>query len=46
VSLYYDLVKTAVIRTAWATAEELRPHRCAAVALTAGRLRSEQMLEN
>lgn len=44
-SLFYDLTKTAVIRMAWALAEELRPHRCIAVALTPGWLRSEQMLD-
>ena len=45
-SLFYDLAKTSVIRMAWAQAQELRPHRCTAVALTPGWLRSEQMLEN
>jgi len=45
-SLFYDLAKTSVIRMAWALAQELRPHGCTAVALTAGWLRSEQMLEN
>jgi len=39
VSLFYDLAKTAVIRMAWAQAEELRPHGCTAVALTPGWLR-------
>jgi len=46
VSLFYDLAKTSVIRMAWALAQELRPHGCAAVALTPGWLRSEQMLDN
>jgi len=45
-SLFYDLTKTSVIRMAWAQAHELLPHQCTAVALTAGWLRSEQMLEN
>jgi NAD(P)-dependent dehydrogenase (short-subunit alcohol dehydrogenase family) len=44
-SLFYDLAKTSVIRMAWAQAQELRPHGCAAVALTPGWLRSEMMLE-
>lgn len=43
-SLFYDLAKTTVIRMAWVLAEELRTHRCTAVALTPGWLRSEQML--
>jgi NAD(P)-dependent dehydrogenase (short-subunit alcohol dehydrogenase family) len=45
-SLFYDLAKTSLIRIAWAQAQELRPYRCAAVALTPGWLRSEQMLDN
>jgi NAD(P)-dependent dehydrogenase (short-subunit alcohol dehydrogenase family) len=45
VSLFYDLAKTAVIRMAWAQAQELGPHQCTAVALTAGWLRSEMMLD-
>ena len=45
-SLFYDLAKTSVIRIAWAQAKELRPHRCTAVALSPGWLRSEQMLDN
>jgi NAD(P)-dependent dehydrogenase (short-subunit alcohol dehydrogenase family) len=45
-TLFYDLAKTSVIRIAWALAQELRPHRCTAVALTPGWLRSEQMLDN
>src|SRR4030095_14156111 len=44
-SLFYDLAKTSVIRMAWAQAQELRPHRCTAVALSPGWLRSEMMLE-
>jgi NAD(P)-dependent dehydrogenase (short-subunit alcohol dehydrogenase family) len=46
VSLFYDLAKTSVIRLAWTQAKELQPHRCTAVALTPGWLRSEQMLDN
>ena len=45
-SLFYDLAKTSVIRMAWAQAQELAPHGCAAVALTPGWLRSEMMLDN
>jgi NAD(P)-dependent dehydrogenase (short-subunit alcohol dehydrogenase family) len=44
-SLFYDLAKTSVIRLAWAQARELAPHRCTAVALTPGWLRSEMMLD-
>ena len=46
VSAYYDLAKAAVIRLAFVQAEELRPHGCAAVALTPGWMRSEMMLDN
>ncbi|NUW41306.1 SDR family oxidoreductase [Nonomuraea rhodomycinica] len=45
VSSFYDLAKTAVIRLAYSQAHELRPHGCAAVALTPGWLRSEMMLD-
>jgi NAD(P)-dependent dehydrogenase (short-subunit alcohol dehydrogenase family) len=45
VSVFYDLVKTAVLRLAFSQAEELRPFGCAAVALTPGWMRSEMMLE-
>src|SRR5688572_20789455 len=45
-SLFYDLAKTSVIRLAWAQAQEVRPHRCTALALSPGWLRSEQMLDN
>jgi NAD(P)-dependent dehydrogenase (short-subunit alcohol dehydrogenase family) len=44
-SLFYDLAKTSVIRMAWAQAQELRAHGCTAVALTAGWMRSEMMLD-
>jgi len=42
----YDLIKTAVIRNAFAMAEELRKHRVAAIAITPGFLRSEAMLDH
>ncbi|MFE3450108.1 SDR family oxidoreductase [Nonomuraea sp. NPDC059194] len=45
-SIFYDLAKTAVNRLAFAQSHELRPHGCAAVAITPGFLRSEMMLEN
>lgn len=45
-NLFYDLVKTTVIRLAFAMARELRRKNVAAVALTPGFLRSEAMLEN
>ena len=44
-SLFYDLVKSSVLRLAYAQAEELRPHGVAAVAVTPGFLRSEAMLQ-
>jgi NAD(P)-dependent dehydrogenase (short-subunit alcohol dehydrogenase family) len=44
-NLFYDLVKSSVIRLAYGMAEELRPHRVTALALTPGFLRSEAMLE-
>jgi NAD(P)-dependent dehydrogenase (short-subunit alcohol dehydrogenase family) len=44
-SIFYDLAKTAVIRLAFAQGEELAPHRCTAVALTPGWMRSEMMLD-
>jgi NAD(P)-dependent dehydrogenase (short-subunit alcohol dehydrogenase family) len=45
-SLFYDLVKTSVIRLALAQAVELRQHKVAALALTPGFLRSEEMLDH
>jgi NAD(P)-dependent dehydrogenase (short-subunit alcohol dehydrogenase family) len=45
-NLFYDLVKTTVIRLAFAMARELRRKNIAAVALTPGFLRSEAMLEH
>ena len=44
--LYYDLVKSGVIRHALGLSEELRPHGITAVALTPGFLRSEQLLDH
>jgi NAD(P)-dependent dehydrogenase (short-subunit alcohol dehydrogenase family) len=44
-TLFYDLVKTATSRLAWAMAEELHPHGVAAVALTPGFMRTEMVLE-
>jgi NAD(P)-dependent dehydrogenase (short-subunit alcohol dehydrogenase family) len=46
VNSFYDLAKSSVIRLAWAQAQELAEHGCAAVALTPGWMRSEQMLEH
>lgn len=43
---FYDLIKTSVIRMAFAMARELRRKNVAAVALTPGFLRSEAMLEH
>jgi NAD(P)-dependent dehydrogenase (short-subunit alcohol dehydrogenase family) len=45
VSFFYDLVKTAVNRMAFALGHELRPHKGTAVAVTPGWLRSEVMLD-
>jgi NAD(P)-dependent dehydrogenase (short-subunit alcohol dehydrogenase family) len=45
-SLYYDLVKSAIIRLAKGQAAELRPHGITALALTPGFLRSESMLDH
>jgi NAD(P)-dependent dehydrogenase (short-subunit alcohol dehydrogenase family) len=45
VSFFYDLVKTAVNRMAFALGHELAPHGATAVALTPGWLRSEEMLD-
>jgi len=43
---FYDLIKTSVIRMAFAMGYELRRKNVAAVALTPGFLRSEAMLEH
>jgi NAD(P)-dependent dehydrogenase (short-subunit alcohol dehydrogenase family) len=45
-NMFYDLVKTSVIRLAFAMARELRRHKIACLALTPGFLRSEAMLEH
>lgn len=45
-SVFYDLAKVSVNRLAFTQAHELAPHRCTAVALTPGWLRSEAMLEH
>ena len=42
---FYDLVKNAVIRLAFALSKDLEPHGATAVAMTPGWLRSEMMLE-
>ena len=44
-NLFYDLVKITVARLAYAWAEELRPHRVAALAVTPGFMRTETVLE-
>ncbi len=44
-TLYYDLVKTSVIRLAFAMSRDLRRHGVTALAVTPGYLRSEAMLE-
>ena len=44
-NLFFDLIKTTVIRLAFAMARELRKKNIAAIALTPGFLRSEMMLE-
>lgn len=45
-NLYYSLAKTSVIHVAQAMAEDLRPFGVAALALTPGFLRSEEMLDH
>jgi NAD(P)-dependent dehydrogenase (short-subunit alcohol dehydrogenase family) len=45
VSFFYDMVKAANLRMAYALGHELAPHGATAVALTPGWLRSEAMLE-
>ena len=45
-NIFYDLVKSSVIRLAFIQARELRKHDVAAVAVTPGFLRSEFMLEH
>jgi NAD(P)-dependent dehydrogenase (short-subunit alcohol dehydrogenase family) len=45
-NLYYDFVKVGAIRLALEQAGDLRPHNVAAVSLSPGFLRSEEMLEH
>jgi NAD(P)-dependent dehydrogenase (short-subunit alcohol dehydrogenase family) len=45
-NLFFDMIKTTVIRQAFAMARELRRKNVAAIALTPGFLRSEIMLEH
>jgi NAD(P)-dependent dehydrogenase (short-subunit alcohol dehydrogenase family) len=45
-NIFYDLVKTSVIRLAFGMARELRKLKITAVAVTPGFLRSEAMLEH
>ena len=45
-NLFYDLVKTSVIRLAFAMSQELKKYNVVSLALTPGFLRSEAMLEN
>lgn len=45
-NLFYDLVKTSIIRLAFVMARELRKTRVSSVAVTPGYLRSEAMLDN
>lgn len=45
-SLFFDLAKTSTMRLALAMAEELREHNIAAVALTAGFMRTEAILDH
>ena len=45
-SLFYDLAKASAIRLALAQSSELAPHGVAAVSLTPGFLRSEEMLDH
>ncbi|WZN39683.1 hypothetical protein WJU16_17015 [Chitinophaga pollutisoli] len=44
--LFYDLVKTTIIRLAYNMAQDLEPHNIGALAVTPGFLRSEAMLEH
>jgi NAD(P)-dependent dehydrogenase (short-subunit alcohol dehydrogenase family) len=46
ISVFYDLVKTAVNRLAFSQGHELAPHGATTVAITPGWLRSEMMLDN
>lgn len=44
-NLFYDLVKVTAARLAYAWAEELRPHKVAALYVTPGFMRTEMVLE-
>jgi len=44
-NLFYDLVKVTAARLAYAWAEELRPHKVAALYVTPGFMRTEAILE-
>ena len=44
-SVFFDLAKTALVRFAWTLGDEVAPHGATVVALTAGWLRSELMLD-
>jgi NAD(P)-dependent dehydrogenase (short-subunit alcohol dehydrogenase family) len=44
-NLFYDLIKVTVARLAYAWAEELHPHKVAALAVTPGFMRTEVVLE-
>jgi NAD(P)-dependent dehydrogenase (short-subunit alcohol dehydrogenase family) len=44
-NLFYDLVKVTTSRLAYGWAEELRPHKVAALAVTPGFMRTEMVLE-
>ncbi len=46
ISVFYDLVKSAVNRLGFSEGHELAPHGATAVAITPGWLRSEMMLDN
>jgi NAD(P)-dependent dehydrogenase (short-subunit alcohol dehydrogenase family) len=46
ISVFYDLVKSSVIRLAFSQGHELEPYGATAVAITPGWLRSEMMLDN
>lgn len=45
-NLAYDLAKISTMRLAYAMSEELKPHGVAALSLTPGFLRSEEMLDH
>jgi NAD(P)-dependent dehydrogenase (short-subunit alcohol dehydrogenase family) len=45
-AVFYDMIKTSIMRLAFAMSVELRPHRVAAIAVSPGFLRSEAMLEH